>query len=333
MRLMPPLSPPAVPMTDRAVTGVPVVLSRGGATAVIAPLGAGLRRYARQGVELTETYGDDVIAPSACGLLLAPWPNRVARGRWELEGQPQQLDITEVSRGNASHGLLRNTGYSVAERTGSSAVLTAEIFPQHGYPFRLTHEAAYSLTAEGHLVVEQTLSNLGSSPAPVALGAHPFLRLGAADPASLELTVEAESWLESDEKLIPVAVRPVDEEHRLASRAVSGFSTDTAYTSLAVAEAGEGQPVERVVRGTLRDAEGRSVTMWGDAETVRYLHVFVTAGLTGQERSVALEPMTAPANALNSGDGLVWLGEGESLTMRWGISSDLEGHGPAARTV
>ncbi|WP_226337471.1 aldose 1-epimerase family protein [Arthrobacter sp. UM1] len=330
---MPRVNPLPVPMTEKAVTGVPVFLTRGGASAVIAPLGAGLRRYARNGVELTESYGDDVIAPSACGLLLAPWPNRVAGGRWELDGTPQQLDITEVSRGNASHGLLRNTGYSVVERTDSSAVLTAEIFPQHGYPFHLSHEAAYSLTADGHLVVEQTLTNLGASRAPAALGAHPFLRLGEEDPAGLSLTVEAEAWLEADERLIPVAAHPVDAEHRLESRSLSGFSTDTAYTALTAAEAGEGQPAERIVRGTLRDGAGRSVTLWGDAETVRYLHVFVTDGLNGQDRSVALEPMTAPANALNSGEGLVWLEEGESLTMRWGITSDLDGHGPAARSA
>jgi aldose 1-epimerase len=34
---------------------------------------------------------------------------------------------------------------------------------------------------------------------------------------------------------------------------------------------------------------------------------------------VAIEPMTAPANAFNTGAGLRWLAPGESWTLRWGI--------------
>ena len=36
-------------------------------------------------------------------------------------------------------------------------------------------------------------------------------------------------------------------------------------------------------------------------------------------RAVAVEPMTAPANAFNTGAGLRWLEPGETWTVRWGI--------------
>ena len=46
-------------------------------------------------------------------------------------------------------------------------------------------------------------------------------------------------------------------------------------------------------------------------------------GFPGRAKAVAIEPMTGPANAFNSGDGLRWLGPGEQFTMRWGITADL----------
>jgi aldose 1-epimerase len=34
---------------------------------------------------------------------------------------------------------------------------------------------------------------------------------------------------------------------------------------------------------------------------------------------VAVEPMTAPADAFNSGEGLAWLEPGASFAAKWGI--------------
>ncbi len=91
-------------------------LRRGDALAVVTELAAGLRLYSRGGVQLTETYGDADIPPGATGITLAPWANRVEDGVWYLDGKKQQLDITEVSRNNASHGLLRNASYGARGR-------------------------------------------------------------------------------------------------------------------------------------------------------------------------------------------------------------------------
>ena len=77
-----------------------------------------------------------------------------------------------------------------------------------------------------------------------------------------------------------------------------------------------------LARSTLRAADGRSVSLWQD-EHCRYVHVFVTGKFPGRTTAVALEPMTGPANAFNSGDGLGWLPAGESFTMSWGITASL----------
>ena len=306
---------PAGPMT--AATGTQYEISRGNAHAVIGSLAGALRRYTVDGMDLVQTYPETSIPPSACGILRAPWPNRVQDGRWTLNGETQQLDITEPSRGHASHGLLRNTGYTLQDRDPASVLLQAEIFAQHGYPFHLIHRARYSLGEAGGLRVRQSLTNVGGAPAPVALGAHPFLRFGEVPTEDLTLTVAAGTVLTVDGRLIPNGRRAVSGETDLRNGArVGGLDLDSAYTDLEPADDG-------VHHHTLTAPDGRSVSLWTGPECA-YVHVFVTDKFPGQERAVALEPMTAPANALNSGEGLAWVEPGGTFTAEWGIVADLE---------
>ena len=304
------------PAAAEPATGTQYEISRAGARAVIGSLAGAIRHYSVQGTELFQSYPDSAIPPSANGVLLAPWPNRVADGRWILNGDPQQLDITEPSRGHASHGLLRNTGYSVLAQEQASVSLAAEIFPQHGYPFHLLHTVRYSLDDDGGLRVRQELANRGSEPAPVALGAHPFLRLGEVPTEDLVLTVAAGTRLTTDERLIPNGRQePSADTDLRRGRRVGGLDLDSAYTDL---ERTGTETDGAAYRHTLSAPDGRTVSLWTGPEC-GYVHVFVTDKFPGQDCAVALEPMTAPANALNSGEGLVWLPPGETFAMQWGI--------------
>ena len=143
----------------RYATGRQYELRRGDALAVVTELAAGLRLYSRGGTQLTESYGDAEISPGAAGITLAPWANRVEDGVWYLNGKKQQLDITEVSRNNASHGLLRNASYELVDESEFSVTLEAAVFPQHGYPFLLRHRVRYELAEDLGLVVRQLLIN------------------------------------------------------------------------------------------------------------------------------------------------------------------------------
>lgn len=292
-------------------TGRQYELRRGDALAVVTELAAGLRSFHRGGVLLTETYGDDQIPPGATGITLAPWANRVEDGKWFLDGKKQQLDITEVARNNASHGLLRNTAYALVDESEHSVSLEATIFPQHGYPFLLRHRVQYLLDDTLGLVVRQTLANQSKAPAPFVLGAHPYLRLGDAPIEDLVLTVAADARLVADERLIPRSAAPVagDTDFR-SGRRIAELSVDVALTGL--------KRVDGKARHTLSAADGRSVSLWQDA-ACEYVHVFVSTEYPGRSRAVAVEPMTGPANAFNSRDGLRWLSPGEAFTIEWGI--------------
>ena len=313
-----PIPDTSAPSEFRAyASGRQYELRRGDALAVITELAAGLRLYSRAGVHLTETYGDAEISPGAAGITLAPWANRVEGGVWYLDGRKQQLDITEVSRNNASHGLLRNAAYSLVDESQYSVTLEATVFPQHGYPFLVRHRVQYLLAEDLGLVVRQTLANDSKAPAPFVLGAHPYLRLGDTDLDELLLTVSADTRLVADERLIPRSAEPVSGDTDLrAGRRVGNLDIDVALTDITF-DGG-------VARHTLTAPDGRGVSLWQD-ETCGYVHVFVTTDFPGRARAVAIEPMTGPANAFNSGDGLRWLSPGDSFTMAWGIDATV-GH-------
>jgi aldose 1-epimerase len=288
------------------------------ALAEVTPLAAALRRVQVEGEDLTEPVPHGAIAPQGNGLVLAPWPNRVRDGRWRLDGVPQQLAITEPALGNASHGLLRNTVYRIVERTPETVELAALIAPQLGWPFLLETWVRYELRADG-LIVTHGARNLGTARAPWAVGAHPYFRVGTTPVEELELTVTGDRVLDVDERLNALDVAPVDAATDLrGGRVIGGTTLNTAYTGLANTAVAE--PV-----AWLRAPSGRRTVLRADA-AFGWLQVYTPGDHPrpqGPGRAVALEPMTAPPNALNSGLGLAWIEPGERWSAGWEVRTDV----------
>ena len=299
-------------------TGEQVLLRRSGesgeVTARIAQVGASLRELTVAGADVVPGYPEGEPTPMASGVVLVPWPNRVRDGRWTHDGAEQQLALTEPRFHNASHGLLRTTPYAV-EAAEAEATLRATVFPQSGYPFALETAVTYALVDDG-IRVRHELRNVGAAAAPVALGAHPFLAVGDADPADLVLSCSGATWFETDERKLPIAEHPVGEATDLRpGRRVGDGLLDRCYTTLA-------RDADGLARTTLTAPDGRRTTMW-QGEGLDFTQLFITDGYPGRALAVAAEPMTAPADAFNSGRGLRILAPGESWALEWGISYEV----------
>ena len=294
-------------------TGVQYTITRGNASATIAEVAAALRGYTVGGVELVQSYPDGMLTPFASGIILMPWPNRVADGVWTLDGAVQQLDLTEPARHNAIHGLLRFAGYRLIERTESSVTLGATVFPQHGYPFHLETSVRYELV-EGGLSVTHDVHNLSAVKAPVASGAHPFLTIGDVPAEELVLTVHASTYFDVDDRLLPHGELPVDGTKYDLRQGVplGGLELDTAFGSVVTVDG---------VAASLRAPDGREVQLVQD-EDHPYVQVFTTTEyptLSGPGLAAAIEPMTAAPDALNSGLGMAWVEPGSTWNAGWGI--------------
>jgi aldose 1-epimerase len=301
-----------------APSGEQFEISGGGYRAVVTECGAGLRVLEHEGRPLVLGYAEDAQAASGRGQLLAPWPNRIRDGAYTFEGRDLQLPLTEASRGHASHGLVRWVAWTVEEMTAHSVSLVCRLMSQPGYPWTVDLHALYDLSADG-LTVTVTATNVGSSPAPYAVGAHPYLTAGPGPVDRWELTLPAATRLLVDDRLIPTGredVRDTDLDFRMA-RPIRSTSLDTAFTDLA-------RDADGRVEVLLRDpATDQGVALWMDGGQ-SYVQVFTGDALPVHARaSLAVEPMTAPPNAFNSGDGLVVLApagsDGDEHSVSWGI--------------
>ncbi|PPF88523.1 aldose epimerase [Subtercola sp. Z020] len=287
---------------------------RGRSSAVVTELAAALRELFLDGVESVEPHSENELPPMGAGLILVPWPNRIADARWLLNGAPQQLDRTEPSTGNATHGLLRNTAYRVTDHRESSVTLAATVFPQHGYPFRLDTSVQYVLDESG-LTVIHSLTNESASPAPVAVGAHPYFRVGETPVEDLVATIDASTRFEVDAVAIPVREVPVDDtDFDLRSgRRIGDLDIDSGFGGVGIRD---GEAVHSVTA-----PDGSRTEVWGD-ENFRFVQFYTPHNFpraAGKGQAVAIEPMTAPANAFNTGQGLRWLQPGETWRLRWGV--------------
>ncbi|MET1052338.1 MAG: aldose 1-epimerase family protein [Mycetocola sp.] len=289
--------------------------SGGTVAATITQVAAGIRRLSVNGIDIVPPYEADLPRPQGSGMVLVPWPNRIRDGKWMLDGVEQQLALTEPKKNNASHGLLRFSPYSVAARTESTLRLEARVFPQTGYPFLLDTAVTYRLVDAG-VEVTHTITNLSDAPAPVAIGAHPFVTIGDVEPEDLIVTVHVDTRIETDDRSLPTGEEtPVDgtpTDLRGGVR-LGALEIDAGFSGAAI--------VDGVSEHSVSAPDGRTVTIWGD-ENFAFWQVFTTEIYPGQSKAVAIEPMTAPADAFNSGHGLTWLAPGQTWEASWGVRAD-----------
>jgi len=237
----------------------------------------------------------------------------VRDGRWVHQDAVLQLDLTEVDRTNAIHGLLRNTPYQLVEKRDDAVTLGAAVVPQHGWPFHLWTTVEYRLTGNG-ITVTHSVTNLGSEPAPYAVGTHPFIRVGAHPVDELTLTAQTAEHVMVDDRLNPVGMEPATGAWDLrAGRRVGELALDDAFRVEPDADG--------MIRTVLAAPDGTETEVWQE-DNWEWLQLFITRSFptaSGPVTAIAVEPMTAPADALNSGVGLRWIEPGASWSGSWGI--------------
>jgi aldose 1-epimerase len=298
-----------------APSGEQFELTLGAQRAVVVEVGGGLRKYSVDGADVLDGYGADEPCTSGRGQVLIPWPNRLEDGSYEFDGQRHQLELNEPERRNAIHGLVRSERWTVREREPHRVVMEHVLSAQPGYPFRLALSIDYSLALDG-LTVRTTATNAGEVPCPYGAGAHPYLAVGTETVDALILHVPASTVLHPDERGLPLAGESVEgtEYDFRRPRPVGSTKLDHAFTDLVR----DADGLARVALSGLRP--GEAVELWVD-ESYGYLQLFTGDQLPDVDRrSLAVEPMTCSGNAFRTGEGLIRLEPGASVTSTWGIS-------------
>ena len=252
----------------------------------------------RRGLEPYRERGKTMGIP-----LLYPWANRLSRRNFELAGRPVRLPEPGTTIGIDEHGLPIHGAMARLMRWEASARgsgLEARLqwrSPELLAILPFAHSVHYRARLEPgpELAIEVTVHADAGDPVPVAFGLHPYLRL---PPAAAEIELPECDRLGLDRQGLPDGTRAVFGPGR--------FALDRAWDeALALA----GGPARFAAPGFEVSFE----TGFG------YGQVFSPDGAD----FVCFEPMTAPANALISGDGLRVLAPGQDLRASFRIAWEL----------
>ena len=300
-------------------SGTDYGLRAGDYAATVTEFGARLRTLTWRGRDLVVPFGAEELPPFSRGAVLAPWPNRIAGGRYRFGGTDYQLPITEVATGAASHGLAAWEAWRPHAWTGDEVALDFRIWPRPGYPFLVDLRIWYALAEDG-LTITLAASNDGDRVAPYGCGIHPYLMAGDGPVDDWTLWLPAATMLEVD----PVTKSPVrgvgveEAEGRPDFRAgarIGGRRIDNAFGGLD--RAPDGICGARVLRG-----EGQGVELTWDGSCA-WVQVFTSdfADPAASRTGLAIEPTTCPPNAFATGTDLISLEPGQTARTTWRIGA------------
>ncbi|MGW0247573.1 aldose 1-epimerase family protein [Nocardia goodfellowii] len=303
------------PVASPAPSGQQFRIARGEQEAVIVEVGGGIREYRVGTREVFQPYDLTAIADGAHGAVLIPWPNRLRDGKYRFGGVDYQVPLSEPSKGNAIHGFLRWRPWQATERAEHEITMRTAVYPRPDYPFHLEVAVHYALSDQG-LTVTTTATNAGAVPAPYGCGHHPYLSPGSGPIDDATLHFDAGTRIRTDPyRQLPAgteAVTDTPEFDFMSPRQLGSVEIDHAFTDLARDDDG-------LAWVRLRGTDKLVAELWVD-ESYPLIQLFTADTLGGAHRrtGLAAEPMTCPPNALQTGDGVITLAPGASVTTRWG---------------
>ena len=227
--------------------------------------------------------------------LLHPWANRLSGWSYAVDGRTVALEagahgLRTDGNGLPIHGLLAAyAGWQVQGDDDHGRRLAAvaewepegERFPAFPFPHRLELEVVQRTDG---VTVTTTLTPTSDAGVPVSFGFHPYFTLPGVARGDLVLRTPAMTRLLLDERNLPNGERePVGARHaRLGDALLDAHFTD------------------------LGDQAAFTVAGGGHELTVELLEGYTHLQLFSPPTRpiVAIEPMTAPIDALRSGDGL-----------------------------
>jgi galactose mutarotase-like enzyme len=274
-------------------------------------LGASLRHTGVEILRRVEDLEGAAVRGSSAGIpLLYPWANRLSEPRYRVLGQEVVLDESSPLLHFDEHGLPMHgvpwplLRWVVSEKRQDFMAAQLDWFSSDLlalFPFRHRVELAVTLRPDG-LTLETTVVASSAGPVPVSFGFHPYFGFAEPSRANWHLQLPAMRKLSLDGRGIPTG----DEEPFGGFNAkLGGNNFDDGFALM------DEQTTFSAIGATCKV----SVELLAG---YRYAQVFAPK----DKDYIALEPMTAPANALTGGRGLRFVPPGERFRAVFRIHID-----------
>ena len=148
--------------------------------------------------------------PHYFGAVIGRWANRIAHGRYTLDGESLQTDVND--RGHHLHGGphgFHTARWQAGATHDGVALRLASADGDGGFSGNVEVQVHYRLGDDGSLTVDYEA--VADAPTPINLTVHPYFNLngGSADVGDHMLQIDAGYYLETDAGGIPVNVAPV----------------------------------------------------------------------------------------------------------------------------
>lgn len=261
--------------------------------------GARITKFTKAHQEIMRSASDELQGFN--GMVLAPWPNRIADGKYQFGENVFQLEINETDRNNALHGFAYKTDFEIKSQTPSEIVLEAKLTESNGYPFEIHLQLKYKLSESGFRC-DVLATNNSIQAAPFGIAFHPYYPVDD----QTKISIPAKSQILTNNQMIPISDQPNPKKEFF----FDDVDFDDCFTEL---------ERDNSIAQIQIQSEDKRITLWQD-EAFDYVMVYTTndfEAIDGKAKAIAIEAQSCPANAFNTNPPL--LQPAESFTGSWGV--------------
>ncbi|MDX1470873.1 MAG: aldose 1-epimerase [Flavobacteriaceae bacterium] len=231
---------------------------------------------------------------SFASAIMFPFVNRVQDSTYKFKNNTFQLQKTQGFK-TAIHGLIYNKRFKLindSENKSEVSLYYESKGDAEGFPFKYRIEVKYKLT-HSNLTLNLKVENIDQEEFPFSIGWHPYFFVGDLKKTSLKLN--STSKLAVDGEMMPTHIEPFE---WYDFRSLDNTSYDDTFKT-------EAEEIDlKTDRYQLKISS---------QPACEYIQLFIPP----EREFVAIEPMTAPANAFNNKIGLKTLQPEEEFKMEW----------------
>lgn len=248
---------------------------------------------------------------------LFPFVNRLNNGRYHYQGNEYQLPANfPWSDQHAVHGLLYNQAFTLVNQQANTELAQVQLCYEtkqlhSGFPFAFKLEIIYSINTQGQLTCETKILNTGQQPFPYADGFHPYFNLGQPlDTCFIQMPT----------------CQKVENTDDLPNGKFQHFSQFVNPTCIADVDLNDGfyfskeKNNEQPIEIKLSTQNKQSLIHYWQNDSTNNGYRFLQLYCPPSEETLAIEPMTAPADAFNNHIGFQELHPSQSISLIWGCN-------------